>query len=74
MGTAQPQQTTQTAAAEATPRSGSTVTPTPTPKELAGFIAQQAAGTLPHTFSHAMDGSTIDPASFDPTSKTTSWP
>jgi hypothetical protein len=61
-------------AAEATPRVAGTITPTPTPKELAGFIAQQAAGTLPHIFSHAMDGSPIDPQSFDPTAKTTSWP
>ena len=60
--------------AGAEPRTGSTITPTPTPKELTGYLTQLAAGTLPHVWNLAMDGSAIDPKSFDPTAKTSSWP
>jgi hypothetical protein len=75
MGTATPQQTTQTPQA-AEPRSGSAIVPTPRPQELAGFLAAQAAGTLPRpTWKLSMDGSPIDPHSFDPTPVTTpTWP
>ena len=74
MGTAQPQQTTQTAA-EATPRASTPVQPTPSQHENDQFRIAQAAGSLPHVFSHAMDGSPVDPKSFDPTPVTTpTWP
>jgi hypothetical protein len=77
MGTSQPQQTTQTA--EATPRSGSTITPTPTPHELASFLTAQAAGTLrgtqaSPTWSLAADGSPVSPGAFDPVQKSPTWP
>lgn len=68
MGTAQgpqPAQAAQTPQA-AEPRSGSAIVPTPTPKELTGYLTQLAAGTLPHVWNLAMDGSAIDPKSFDP--------
>jgi hypothetical protein len=41
--------------------------PTPTQHECDQFAIAQAAGTLPHTWTHQMDGSAIDPKSFDPT-------
>jgi hypothetical protein len=71
MGTAQGPQPAQ-AAAE--PRTTPAITPTPRPSELAGYLAQLTAGTLPHVWNLAMDGSAIDPKSFDPTPKTTSFP
>jgi hypothetical protein len=73
MGTSQGPQTTQTAAAE--PRSGTTITPTPRPQEIAGFLTAMANKTLPFGWKLAMDGSPIDPHSFDPTPVTTpTWP
>jgi hypothetical protein len=62
----------QQAAAE--PRAAGAITPTPTAHEVNTWLGQQAAGTLPHVWSLAMDGSAIDPKSFDPTAKTTSFP
>jgi hypothetical protein len=62
----------QTAAAE--PRSGSTITPTPQPNELAGFLAMQAAGTLPHVWSLKPDGSPVSPGAFNPSQGTPTWP
>jgi hypothetical protein len=57
----------------AAPRAAPTSTPTQHENDL--FALQQKAGTLPQwPWHHAMDGSAIDPQSFDPTSKTTSWP
>ena len=49
--------------------------PTPTAHELTQFTLMQMAGVLPRPpFYHAQDGSPIDPQSFDPTAKTTSFP
>jgi hypothetical protein len=75
MGTATPQQTAQTEqAGAAEPRAATPITPTPQPNELAGFLAMQAAGTLPHIWTLKQDGSPIDPKSFDPVPKTPTWP
>jgi hypothetical protein len=60
--------------AVAEPRSGSAIVPTPRPSELAGFLTALANKTLPSPWHLAMHGSAIDPQSFDPTSKTTSFP
>jgi hypothetical protein len=50
-------------------------TPTPTPHEINTFLTQQATNSQPRpSWSLAMDGSPIDPKSFDPTPKTTSFP
>jgi hypothetical protein len=69
-----PEQTPQQTAAE--PRSGSPITPTPTPHEINTFLTQQATNSQPWLpWRHAMDGSAIDPKSFDPTPVTTpTWP
>jgi hypothetical protein len=53
------------------PRTTSTITPTPTQHEIDAFLTRPLP---PMPWHHAMDGSPIDPQSFDPTSKTTSWP
>jgi hypothetical protein len=65
-----------TRSAVAEPRTAGTVTPTPTAHELTGFVTAQANGTLPQpTWKLAMDGSAIDPHSFNPAPITTpSWP
>jgi hypothetical protein len=64
------------AAAEAAPepQAAPTSTPTPTQHENDAFSIAVATGALPHTYSHAMDGSPIDPQSYDPTAKTSSFP
>ena len=49
------------------PRTTSTITPTPTQHEIDAFLTQPLP---PMPWHHAMDGSPIDPQSFDPTSKT----
>jgi hypothetical protein len=49
--------------------------PTPTQQENDKFTLAQAAGTLPHSFTHQQDGSPIDPQSPDPTPVTSpTWP
>jgi hypothetical protein len=75
--TEQTPQTTQTA--EATPRSGSTVTPTPTQHEIDSFLTAQAAGTLrgtqaQPTWALAPDGSPVAQGAFDPVQKSPTWP
>jgi hypothetical protein len=61
--------------AAAAPRSAPTSTPTPRQHEADAFATQQQHGTLPlPPWHHAMDGSPIDPQSYDPTAKTSSWP
>ena len=57
-----------------TPQAAPTSTPTPTQHENDAFRNAIVTETLPPTYSHAMDGSPIDPQSKDPTAKTTSWP
>jgi len=77
MGTATPQPTPAPApapAGAAEPRAATPITPTPQPNELAGFLAMQAAGTLPHIWTLKQDGSPIDPKSFDPVQKSPTWP
>jgi hypothetical protein len=71
-----PEQTPQqTPAAAAEPRVAGTITPTPTPHEINTLITQVATGSQPWLpWHHSMDGSAIDPQSFDPTPKTTTWP
>jgi hypothetical protein len=49
--------------------------PTPSQHEADAFAQQQQHNTLPlPPWAHAMDGSAIDPQSYDPTAKTSSWP
>jgi hypothetical protein len=63
------------AAAEVEPRAAMPLyAPTPSQHENDSFIIAVVHGTLPHTYSHAMDGSPIDPQSYDPTAKTSSFP
>jgi hypothetical protein len=65
-----------TPAAAAEPRTTPTIVPTPRPVELTGFLNAMAAGTLPRpTWSLSMDGSAVDPKSFNPAPITTpTWP
>lgn len=59
----------------AAPRAAPTIVPTPSQHEADQFATQQQHGTLPlPPWHHAMDGSPIDPQSYDPTAKTSSWP
>jgi hypothetical protein len=80
MGTSQPQQTAPTPqAAEAEPRSGGPITPTPQPGELLGFLTGMTNGTLKGTsaqptWSLKPDGSPIAQGAFDPTPKSPTWP
>lgn len=63
------------ATAAPTPRAAPTSTPTPTQHENDALRIAIATNTVPApTYSHAMDGSPIDPQSLDPTDKTTSFP
>lgn len=51
------------------------IVPTPTQHEADAFRNQVASNSVPAPlYSHGMDGSAIDPQSYDPTPKTTSWP
>lgn len=63
-----------TTQATPTPRAAPTITPTPTQHENDQFALALAAGTLPHSWTHAQDGSPIDPQSPDPTPKIPTWP
>lgn len=80
MGTSQGSQTTQaTQTAAAEPRSGTTITPTPTQHEVDSFLTAQAAGTLrgtpsSPTWSLKADGSPVSPGAFDPVQKSPTWP
>jgi hypothetical protein len=59
------------------PRAGMTfgILPTPSQHENDSYAIAVATNTLPHTYSHAMDGSPIDPQSFNPAPITTpTWP
>jgi hypothetical protein len=49
--------------------------PTPTQHECDQYVLAMVAGSLPHVVKHAMDGSPIDPQSFDATPVTSpTWP
>lgn len=63
--------------ADAAPRAGMTFTSTPTPTqhENDSFAVAVANNALPHTYSHKMDGSPVDPQSYNPAPITTpTWP
>jgi hypothetical protein len=74
MGTAQaPQQQQPEQAVE--PRSGTTITPTPTPHEINTFLTQQATGSQPPLpWFHQLDGSAVDPKSFSTSVGAPTWP
>lgn len=56
-------------------KAGAAIKPTPTQNENDQFVLAAASNTLPHSVSHAQDGSPIDPKSFDPTPVASpTWP
>jgi hypothetical protein len=61
------------------PRSGSPITPTPQPNEIASLLTAMTNGTLHGTPSSPTwtlkpDGSPVSPGAFDPVQKTPTWP
>jgi hypothetical protein len=71
MTTAQTKPAGQSAAA-AEPRAAGAITPTPTPHELAGFLA--GLGTTPMPWHLKADGSAVDPQSFNVSQGSPTWP
>jgi hypothetical protein len=58
-------------AAAAEPRATTSVTPTPQPNEIAGFLA--ALGTTPMPWHLKPDGSPVDPHSFNTSAGSPTW-
>ena len=55
-------------------KAGAAIKPTPTQNENDQFVLAVASNTLPHSVTHAQDGSPIDPQSPNPTPGTPTWP